>query len=178
MKTIIVCIITLCFIFPIVIAQNNNSSSSRSTEEAEIIGKLSYGKPSDSVKVKQLPDHTVKRSHRVEQGSTPKDLREARRGNNRTDKFKALRQLPNLRAAGARYVMFGDNDKNNERREQMMEFMEGIHGLYEAKEKELAAALSERKRQVEIQAEERKKNPPKPEDMTLLFWNNDGSPKN
>ena len=75
-------------------------------------------------------------------------------------------------------MMFGDNDKNNERREQMMEFMEGIHDLYEAKEKELAAALSERKRQVEIQAEERKKNPPKPEDMTLLFWNNDGSPKN
>jgi len=114
----------------------------------------------------------------LRQGSTLKDLREERRGNNRTDKFRALRQLPNLRAAGARYVMVGDHDKTNERTEQMLEFMEGIHDLYEVKEEELGEALSERKRQVEIQAEERRKNPPKPEDMTLLFWNNDEAPKN
>jgi len=60
----------------------------------------------------------------------------------------------------------------------MMEFMEGIHDLYDAKEKELEAAQIEREKQSRIREEELKKNPPKPEDMTLLFWNNDESPKN
>jgi len=276
MKTIIVCIITSCFIFPIAIAQSDRSSLSRSTEETEIIGKLLDGTSSDSVAEKQLPDYEVKGSHRVQQGgrvvtvnevekplpvvkvtknqieenqaeivesaisrahvfvsaitydnkttlvkwggfnqaqedalvcwsnvdwayfegfstfkargqeftfmvlresSTLKDLREARRGNNNTDKFKALRQLPNLRATGARYVMVSDNDKANARSEQMMDFMEGIHDLYDAKEKELEAARIEREKQSRIREEERKKNSPKPEDMTLLFWNNDESPK-
>ncbi|MGJ8660554.1 MAG: hypothetical protein ACSHXL_00815 [Bacteroidota bacterium] len=272
MKIIIFCILAAWFAIPVANAQKERVSTS--VEEVEIIGKLSDGKPLESI-TKELPNYEIKRSHQIREGgrivtikevekpvavpeierigeavsedqSAPRhhflvtattyedsddtttlvkwqsldhgveselvcwsnvdwanlegftsfrakgqestfmllhssqsleNLRQASRVDKAIKPPKIPSELPKLQDAGASYLMVSGKHEINKQSAQMMLFIEGIHDLYAVKQKELNEAKSERVRNAKLQQEEFRKNPPKPEDMTLFFWNNNVAPK-
>jgi len=100
--------------------------------------------------------------------SSLKALREARRENPEIKVPRIPKELPRLRDSGPRYVMMNGDERDDD----AMEFIEAIHDLYAAKQRELRRAYRKRERARLARIEELKRNPPQPKDIEISFWNN------
>lgn len=103
--------------------------------------------------------------------SSIRALRQAKRQNPEIVVPKIPEDLPQYRQSGARYVVMNHDEAN----ETALEFLESVHDLYEAEKPMLVRAYRKREYQRKLRAEELRRNPPKPEDIEISFWNNDAN---
>lgn len=79
-----------------------------------------------------------------------------------------LKQLPSLAKSGPLYILTVGDESNT----TAIEFMKGIHRLYADQGKALEKAYRKREKANANRRAELARNPPQPEDIEILYWNN------
>lgn len=87
------------------------------------------------------------------------------------DDSAAIPKLPNLATQGPAFILTGGDIKDRETKE----LIEGMHALYKTEGQRLAEAYRERTKAYEDRKAFLLANPPRPKDVTIRFWNRDGS---
>ena len=80
-------------------------------------------------------------------------------------------KLPQLATSGPAFVLT-EGDINDPKTKQIIE---GLHSLYKVEGKRLAEAYRKRMKEEQERKAYLLANPPKPKDVTIRFWNRDGS---
>ena len=97
-----------------------------------------------------------------------KELRKAQKSNPSIVIPQVPKELPSLSKSEPLYVITDDGNNN----ETCLEFLEAIHDLYVTENKRLREAYRSRESYKREKQRELLKNPPKPQDLELTFWNN------
>jgi len=101
-----------------------------------------------------------------------KEIRKARRKDKSIQVPKVPRNLPKLKTKGSHYTLIQSPSADQE---EVLDFLEAIHNHYASKETELVKAYKLREKQIAKEKKEFAENPPKPENLQIIFWNNDSN---
>ncbi len=108
----------------------------------------------------------------LQSNASLKELRKARKRDKTIQVPKVPNNLPKLKKGGPRYTI---SQAPTSGQETILDFLEAIHDHYALKKKALATSYKERKEQLAKEKKELEENPPQPEDLEIIFWNNDSN---